>query len=249
MDGFVLILAIIVFSVFRNFITEAKKKADQSGPDSLDTSAEHDEAQDRALDALGQWQAKQRSLRAGGEETDPPRRDPVRVPPPGEHRTDVHLPAPKRTQQPAVRRGRRPFEPAEPTGAEQTRREAYDAIRELLAGKTVRPPPPVRTLPDPGQARAPSKVPAPSPSAAPARDRDRTSMIRSRSKIQGTVRRRDEAEEPVLRPREDRRARRRAAPAGLGRLDSLPPLARGIVYAELLGKPVAFRGPREGGGD
>ena len=255
MDGFVLILAIIVFSVFRNFITEAKKKADESSPGSFEPSAEQDEAQEQALDALRQWQAKQRSLQAGGGEMDPPGRESVRIPRPGEHRTDVRLPAPSRTQQPVVHRKERLFELAEPTGAEQTRREAYDAIRELLAGKTVRPSPPVRTLPDPGQARAPSevpapsKVPAPSPSAAPARDRDRTSMVRSRSKIQGTVRRRDEAEEPVLRPREDRRARRRAAPAGLGRLDSLPPLARGIVYAELLGKPVAFRGPREGGGD
>jgi hypothetical protein len=248
-DGFVLILAIIVFSVFRNFITEAKKKADESSPGSFEPSAEQDEAQEQALDALRQWQAKQRSLQAGGGEMDPPGRESVRIPRPGEHRTDVRLPAPSRTQQPVVHRRERLFELAEPTGAEQTRREAYDAIRELLAGKTVRPPPPVRTLPDPGQARAPSKVLAPSPSAAPKRVRDRTSMIRSRPRIQGTVRRRDEAEEPVLRPREDRRARRRAAPAGLGRLDSLPPLARGIVYAELLGKPVAFRGPREGGGD
>jgi hypothetical protein len=248
-DGFVLILAIIVFSVFRNFITEAKKKADQPGPGSFEPSAEQDEAQEQALDALRQWQAKQRSLQAGGGEMDPPGRESVRIPRPGEHRTDVRLPAPSRTQQPVVHRRARPFELAEPTGAEQTRREAYDAIRELLAGKTVRPSPPVRTLPDPGQARAPSEVPAPSPSAAPMRARDRTSMVRSRSKIRGTVRRRDDPYELESPPREARREQGRTAPAGLNRLDSLPPVARGIIYAELFGKPVAFREPREGWGD
>ena len=53
MDGFVLILAIIVFSVFKNVIQEAKKKeGKKSLPDVFDTMAEHDESQDRALEAL-----------------------------------------------------------------------------------------------------------------------------------------------------------------------------------------------------
>ena len=254
-DGFVLILAIIVFSVFRNFISEAKKKGVKpDDPASFDTSAEHDEAQDRALDALRQWEAKQRAIQAGSGDPDPPGREPVRIPRPGEHRTDVRLPAPRRTQQPAVRRGRSPFEPAEPTGAEQARREAYDAIRDLLSGKTQRPSPPVQKQPDQSSApagrpvSAPSRVPAPRPSVAQTRNRDRTSMFRARPRIQGTVRRGDEPEAPVLQPREDRRDQDRAVPAGLDRLDSLPPVARGIVYAELLGKPVAFREPREGGG-
>lgn len=231
-DGFVLILAIIVFSVFRNFITEAKKKGVKpDDPDSFDTSAEHGEAQDRALDALRQWEAKQRAIQAGSGD-----------------------PAPRRTQQPAVRRGARPFEPAEPTGAEQARREAYNAIRDLLSGKTQRPSLPVQKQPDQGSVlarrreQAPSQVPAQRPSAAPARTRDRTPALRARSRIQGTIRRQDEPEESVLQPREDRRDQDRAVPARLDRLDSLPPVARGIVYAELLGKPVAFREAREGGG-
>lgn len=254
-DGFVLILAIIVFSVFRNFITEAKKKGARPDPDSFDTSAEHDEAQDRALDALRQWEGKQRSLQAGSGDPDPPRREPVRIPHPGEHRTDVRLPAPRRTRQPAGRRGARLFGPAESTGTEQTRREAYDAIRDLLSGKTQRPSPPVQKQPDqssvPARRReqAPSQVPAPSRSAAPARIRERSPALRPR--IQGTTRRRDEPDEPVVQPPGQRREQGRAgpAPAGLDRLDSLPPVARGIVYAELLGKPVAFREPREGWGD
>ncbi len=248
-DGFVLILAIIVFSVFRNFITEAKKKGVKpDDPDSFETSAEHDDPQDRALDALRQWEAKQRALQAGGGDPDPPRREPVRIPHPGEHRTDVRLPAPKRMQQSAGRRGARLFGPAESTGAEQTRREAYDAIRELLAGKTQRPSPPVRTVPDSSQMPAGRQVPASSPSAVPARLRDRTPALRARSRIQATIRRRDEPEESVLQPREDRRDQDRVVPARLDRLDSLPPVARGMVYAELLGKPVAFREAREGGG-
>ncbi|MCL7991608.1 MAG: hypothetical protein M8840_10740, partial [marine benthic group bacterium] len=62
MDPFVLILAIIVFSVFKNVIQEAKKKeGKKSLPDVFDTIAEHDESQDRALEALRRWEARQRA--------------------------------------------------------------------------------------------------------------------------------------------------------------------------------------------
>jgi len=240
-DGFVLILAIVVFSVFRNVIAEAKKKGSKHGPGSFDTSAEHDEAQDRALDALRQWEARQRALQAGSGDADPPKREAVRIPRPGERRTDVRLPAARPTEQRATQRRARPFDPAESDGAEQTRREAYDAIRGLLAGKTERPASSAPARP------APSRVPAPKQSAEPTRIRERIPSLRAR--VQGTVRRRDKPDEPAPRPREDRRDRGRAASARLDRFDSLPPLARGIIYAELLGKPVALRGPEEGGGD
>jgi len=246
-DGFVLILAIVVFSVFKNVISEAKKKQDRKLPDVLDSIAEHDEAQDRALDALRQWEARQRALKAGGGDVEPARRESVRIPRPGEHQTDVRLPAPRRMQQPAAQREVRPFELSESHGAEQTRREAYNAIRDLLAGKTQRPPPPDQTRPDRSQVPGQSREPAPGRSATPTRIQDRDPARRPR--IQGTVRRRDESAEPASRPRGDRPGQGRAAPAGLERLDSLPPVARGIVYAELLGKPVAFRDPRDGGGD
>ncbi len=241
MDGFVLILAIVVFSVFRNVITEAKKKGNKRGPVSFDTSAEHDEAQERALDALRQWEARQRAVQAGGGDAQPPNREAVRIRRPGEHRTDVRLSAASRTEQPATPRRAGPFDLAQSDGAEQTRREAYDAIRDLLAGKTQRPASSAPTRP------APSRVPAPRQSAEPTRIRERTPSIRPR--VQGTVRRREEPDKPAPEPREDRRDQGRSAPGRLDRLDSLPAVARGIMYAELLGKPVAFREPREGGGD
>lgn len=241
MDGFVLILAIVVFSVFRNVIAEAKKKGNKQGPGSFDTSAEHDEAQERALDALRQWEARQRALQAGGGDAEPPKREAVRISRPGEHRTDVRLPAARRIDQRVTRRRARPFDPAESDGAEQTRREAYDAIRDLLAGKTERPASSAPTRP------VPSRVPAPKQSAEPTRIRERTPSLRPR--VQGTVRRQATTDEPAPRQREDRRDQGRAAPASLDRFDSLPPVARGIVYAELLGKPVALRRPEEGGGD
>ena len=241
MDGFVLILAIVVFSVFKNVISEAKKKQDRKLPDVLDSIAEHDEAQEHALDALRQWEARQRALKAGGGEADSPARERARIPRPGEHRTDVRLPTPRAAQQPAAQRGPRPFELAESHEAEQTRREAYNAIRDLLAGKTQRPPPRDQTRPNRSQ------EPAPSRPATPTRIQDPAPARRPR--IRGTVRRRDESAEPTSRPRGDRPGQGQAAPAGLERLDALQPLARGIVYAELLGKPVAFRDPREGRGD
>lgn len=230
MDGFVLILAIIVFSVFRNVVAEAKKKQDRNSlPDVLDTIAEHDEAQDRALEALREWEARQRALRAGREDD--------------EHRTDVRLPARKRQQQPTAGPQPRPFELARSQSAEQTRREAYDSIRELLGGKTDRP---ASQVPSRNEHTGES-VPAPRPPAAPTRIRDRASTLRPR--IRGTVQRSTETTQPTPRPTERRQRSSEAAPAGLGRLDSLPPIARGILYAELLGKPVGFREPGEGQGD
>lgn len=236
MDGFVLVLAIIVFSVFRNVISEAKKK----GADSFDTSAEHDEAQDQALDALRQWEARQRALKAGGGEANSPARERARIPRPGEHRTDVRLPTPTAVQQPPAQRGPRPFEPAESQEAEQTRRDAYNAIRDLLSGKKERPAPPVPMQPDQSQ------LPAASQSVRRVRIKDRSVALRPR--VRGTVRRQNEPDKPASLPEEHRKTAR-SAPAGLHRLDSLPPIARGILYAELLGKPVGFRGPGEGAGD
>lgn len=205
MDGFVLILAIVVFSVFRNVMAEAKKKQGRKSlPDVLDTITEHDDAQDRALDALQKWEAR---------------------------------------QQPAAGSQPRPVEVARSQSAEQTRREAYDAIRELLRGKTERPAPqvPARTE------RTAESVPAERPSAEPTRIRDRVSTYRPQ--IRGTVQRRTETTQPTPYQTESRATSSEAAPAGLDRLDSLPPIARGILYAELLGKPVAFREPGEGWGD
>ncbi len=228
MDGFVLILAIIVFSVFRNVVSEAKKKQNRM-PDVLDTIAEHDEAQDRALEALREWEARQRALRAGREDD--------------EHRTDVRLPARKRQQQPAAGPQPRPSELTRSQSAEHTRREAYDAIRELLGGKTDRP---ASQVPSRDEHTA-ETLPGPRPPAAPTRIRDRASTLRPR--IRGTVQRSTETTQPTPRQTERRQRSSEAAPAGLGRLDSLPPIARGILYAELLGKPVAFREPGEGQGD
>lgn len=263
MDGFVLILAIIVFSVFKNVMQEAKKKQGTGSlPDVLDTLAEHDDSKDRAQEALRRWEAKQRSLPRPGPEgptgTSP---GPVRIPRPGEHRTDVRLSSPGRLQQEtsrqqtswrqsAERGGRprpdrrlpRPTAPAsaQPHTAERTRQEAYDAIRQLLGGQ-ARPPEPTEggNLP----ARRPERPPAARAEAVPAR----------RPRIQGTLARRREEEArrvEALSPSAERDAVERVGPAsGLERLDRLPPVARGILYAELLGTPVGMREPRKVIGD
>ena len=213
MDGFVLILAIVVFSVFRSVVAEAKKKQDRKLPNVLDSIAEHDEAQDRALEALQQWEARQRALKGGGRGPDPAGREP------------------------------RPYELAQSQGAEQTRREAYDAIRSLLAGKADRPSLPVPTRTDPSAELAPS----PGPPVVPNRIRERAPAVRPR--IRGTVQRQVEPTDRIsARPGTGRKSDSKP-PAGLGRLESLPPVARGMLYAELLGKPVAFRRPGEGAGD
>jgi hypothetical protein len=199
-DGFVLILAIIVFSVFRNVIAEAKKKQERRLPDVLDSIAEHDEAQDRALDALRQWEAR---------------------------------------QQPAAGREPRPYDLERSQGAERTRREAYDAIRELLSEKADRPAAQVPARTDPVR----RQVSAPHQSEVPARIRERVPEVRPR--IRGTVQPRIEPTDPISPSPGAGRRTEGSLPAGLDRLESLPPVARGLLYAELLGKPVAFRGPGE----
>lgn len=261
MDGFVLILAIIVFSVFKNVMQEAKKKQGKGSlPDVFDTIAEHDDSKDRAREALRRWEAKQRGLPAseldGSARTS---RAPVRMPRPGEHRTDVRSSSPGRLQQEtsrqqtswrqsAQRGGRplpgrglpRPTAAAKPDSSERTRQEAYDAIRQLLGGQ-ARPLEPAEggNLP----ARRPEPPPAARMDVAPAR----------RPRIQGTLARRREVEARRVEERSsqaERDAGGRVGPAsGLERLDRLPPVARGILYAELLGTPVGLREPRKVIGD
>lgn len=267
MDGFVLILAIIVFSVFKNVMQEAKKKQERSSlPDVSDTISEHDEAQARAREALRRWEAKQRALNESGPERPlgTSRPGPVRIPRPGEHRSDVRLSSPGRLQQEmsrqqsswrqsAQRGGRglrdarlpRPALPAEPGVAERTRKEAYDAIRQLLAGQ-ARPsgPPEAMSLPARQAERNPAeRLPAERPDAIPAR----------RPRIRGTLARRREEEAlriEALPPTGDRDEDGGMGSArGLERLDRLPRVARGILYAELLGTPVGLREPRRVIGD
>lgn len=232
MDGFVLVLAIIIFSVFRNFIAETKKRS-RDLPDRFDTSAEQEESRERALDALRQWEAKQRRIQAQvleGERANP---ESVRIRRPGEHRTDVRLTSTRRAEQPFVQRQARPFALDDTREAEQTRRESYDAIREMLAGKTERPAPPVRYEPEE------TRMPATRPQAAPSRIEQRTPAPRPR--VRGTIRRRAEAKKSTRDPSAAPPERDVRAPAGLARLEGLPPVARGFLYAELLGTPIALR--------
>jgi hypothetical protein len=271
MDGFVLILAIIVFSVFKNVIQEAKKKEGKKPlPDVFDTMAEHDESQDRALEALRRWEARQRAAAGPSPETVRPERpaaESMRIPRPGEHHTDVRLKSPGRLQQEASRQqlswresgeasersatARRRFSPPKPqvTGdGEQTRREAYDAIRQLLDGRTRLPvPAESEVLP----ARRSRDVPAARPQTRPERRPERAPAKRPR--IQGTVaRQRAETPAKPVTPAPDLRTGRGGsgeALAGLERLERRPPLERAVLYAELFGKPVGLRPPGHGIGD
>jgi hypothetical protein len=273
-DGFILILAIIVFSIFKNVMEEAKKKdAKTSLPDVFDTREEHEESRSRALEALRRWEARQ-SLPSGPnpDSTERQRRqDTVRIPRPGDHLTDVRFPAPGRLQQEASHQQasrqrsaqrrpaaspeprRRPMELSVPDTAEQTRREAYDAIRQLLGDRTV----------DPGSSRSAGlpvrrsdRIPAARPVTAPIEADGAIPVSASsaapvrRPRIQGTISRR-----PARERRADEVASERAgesskrSAAGLERLDSLPQLARGVMYAELLGAPLGLQEPRRVIGD
>jgi hypothetical protein len=271
MDGFVLILAIIVFSVFKNVIQEAKKKeGKKSLPDVFDTMAEHDESQDRALEALRRWEARQRA----GSEPSPERVRPqrpapesMRIPRPGEHHTDVRLKSPGRLQQEASRQQlswresgeasersattRRRFPTPKPQASgeiESTRREAYDAIRQLLDGRASLPAQAESEVLPTRRARDVPAAPLQSrlerrPERAPAK----------RPRIQGTVaRQRAETPAKPVTPVPDRRTGRGGggeALSGLERLEQRPPLERAILYAELFGKPVGLRPPGHGIGD
>ena len=269
MDGFVLILAIIVFSVFRNVLQEAKKKeGKKSIPDVFDTIADHDESQDRALEALRRWEARQRAGSGRGSQPEEGTRpEAVRIPRPDEHRTDVRLKSPGRLQQeesrqqvswrasgqarerPATARRRFPAPGPAATGeAEQSRREAYDAIQQLLDGRARLPVPiesedlPVRRTRQEPAVRSETRL-----------ERRGDRLPDKRPRIQGTVaRQRSEASSPsplATPARGSGRDRGGEESSGLERLDQRPPLERAILYAELFGKPVGLRPPGRGPGD
>lgn len=279
MDGFVLILAIIVFSVFKNVMQEAKKKQGKSSlPDVFDTIAEHDDSRERAEEALRKWEAKQRSLPAPRAETRAGRaalpNEPMRIPRPNEHRTDVRLTSPgrlkqetsrqqsswrqsaRRSQRQAVDLTRsRTSEQETPDAAERTRQDAYDAIRQLLGGQ-VRLPDPMKggSMPALRPERRPDVRPAeaiPAARAGSGLSRRTESAPATRPRIQGTLARKREEEsrriEALGLPAAD--SGRAGSAAGLARLDKLPPVARGIMYAELLGTPLGLREPRKVIGD
>ncbi|MCL7980458.1 MAG: hypothetical protein M8865_11215 [marine benthic group bacterium] len=270
MDPFVLILAIIVFSVFKNVIQEAKKKeGKKSLPDVFDTIAEHDESQDRALEALRRWEARQRAGSAPSPEAVGPEQpvpESMRIPRPGERRTDVRLKSPGRLKQEASRQQlswresgeasersattRRRLSTPKPQAtdaAEQTRREAYDSIRQLLDGRTKLPVP-IESEPQERRAR---RVPALPPETRLERRPQRAPVKRPR--IQGTIaKQRAEKSSDLLAPSPARRSGRGGSGetlAGFERLEQRPPLERAVLYAELFGKPVGLRLPGEGIGD
>ena len=271
MDGFVLILAIVVFSVFKNVIQEAKKKeGKKSLPDVLDTIAEHEDSQSQALEALRRWEARQRAgSRPGPEAEHPelPAPESTRIPRPGEHHTDVRFKSPGRLKQEASRQqiswresgearerpatARRRFPapiPQATDDAGQTRREAYDAIRQLLDGRTRLPVPTTsEELPD----RRGRRQLVPRVERTPERIIGRETKQRPR--IQGTIARNRVSEplpaEEIVPVRGTARGRGRRAPEGFERIDERPPLERAVLYAELLGKPMGLRPPGPGDRD
>ncbi len=247
MDGFFIILALLLFSVFRNVIREAQKKSERPGPDSFEASRDQEEARDRAIEALRRWQEKQERLSGpGSAKPGAERGASPRIPRGGEHRTELRLPSPRSVSPDATRVPRR-FEVPSAREAERTRREAYDAIRGLLAGTMETG---TATLP----AVRPGAEPAPlERSGSPVKPPG--SSLGTRPKLRGTVQRELETtptDAAAASPGSSRRPAPGAkgrSPAGLGRLDALPPVARGLVYAELLGRPLALRERREGIGD
>ncbi len=235
MDGFVLILAIIVFSVFRNFISETKKR-DRDLPGSFDTSAEHKEAQERALDALRQWEAKQRSIAVRVTRRGPGGN---RCGSDGRGNIGRTFACRRRSVRSCLRRraGRDRSNwicPGKPSrrGEKRTTRSG-NCCRE---GRSV-PRGRLRSSSPRADCRSRSRR-----RRRPGHGIDpRCSGHGSRVRSVVVPKRRN-----LLRPRASkRRDPDQSAPAGLARLNVLSPVARGFLYAELLGKPVAFRGSDE----
>ena len=210
MEQVFVVLAVIVWMLIQGATRTRRRPGSGSEPLPRAAGDEQADAQERAMEALRRWEARQR---AAGSSPDDFAGAPIE--PPGRR------PEPPR---------RRPLV-SEPAG--RSRREAYEAISEVLGRRTPVPP-----VPEDESVRSLETL-------VPAGETPRRRRPPSKGRVVAGERRRA----PVPRPERVSAVRRRARAAaeettparspsrGLGRLDSLPPLARAVVLAEILGRP------------
>ncbi len=237
MEQVFVVLAVIVYMLFQGAARAGRRPGTgEDEPRSGSPADEQAEAQERAMEALRRWEARQRAA------TETPPAEPVstRAGPP------VRAPSPPRPRSSAT----------QPAG--RSRREAYEAIADMLGRRAPVPPVPedetVRSLETlvsaeetPRRRRPPAKgrvVPGErrrTPSPRP----ERVSSVRRRARGEGEGVPVDAAPRraAVSRSDADRGERRRGA-GGLDRLEALPPLERAVVLAEILGPPPSLPGGR-----
>ncbi|MFO7586889.1 MAG: hypothetical protein R6X22_02350 [Gemmatimonadota bacterium] len=222
MEQIIVVLAVIVYMVFQGAARARRGQGPVEGPPRT-PDEEQAEAHERAMEALRRWEQRQRAAAAApSPEPEPPVARPV--------------PIPSRTRGAEYgQRGVYESAGARLPGAKRGRRESYEAIAGTLARRQPVPPVPeedVRSL----------------ESLVSAEDTPR----RLRAPVKGRVVPGERRRVPV--PRAARRARQAPPPAdsgtavrrrgasGLRRLEALPPLARAILLAEILGPPASLRG-------
>ena len=243
MEQFFIVLAILAVWVFRGVAGASRRNPGESGDadgalgpagtmDVTATTRQRSlEAQQRAIEALQRWEAKQ-----GLGSRDPQERE-------------VPTPAPREFAAGRTRTAR-PAQFSRRTTAERKRREAYAEISRMLdpapsdrrsserRGFEV----PRTADPAPEVARAQPRVvsledPAELEALAARRERSSSSEAAPRGSDPG-----DRPQVTRLgKPKRGAERGRGTARAGLPRLEGLPLAARAMVYAELLGPPRSLR--------
>lgn len=209
MEQVFVVLAVIVYMLFQGAARAGRRPGAGGEPPPRAPEDEQADAQERALEMLRRWEARQRA---------------AADPKPGERgRREAHAAI-------AGILGRRA--PVPPVPEDETVRSLETLVSAEETPRRLRPPATGRVVP--GQRR---RAPAPRPERVPS--------VRRRARPEGE---RAPVAAPAHRPApssvgSEGKGRRRGGDA-LGRLDSLPPLARAVVLAEILGPPPTLPGGR-----
>lgn len=234
MEQFFVIIAVVVYWIFRG-VAGSGKRSRFPGQDPFDTESlgsggpidvvgatrqKSLESQERAIEALRRWEAKQGLSTADGSAARPVRAETV--------------PAAARTR--AGRRAR----VAHRTTAERQRKKAYAEIAQMLdpgaaagrgPGTGKRFEVPTSPLPAPGAEPVVEAAGSAAWEAGAAEADQPTRRLAKRPAVEN---------QPHSRERPEEGQTRKPTASPLARLESLPLAARAIVYAEILGPPRAL---------
>jgi hypothetical protein len=237
MEQVFVIIALVIFWIFRG-VSGAQRRPpgqvpDEQGPftrGGLDDAIE--DAQQRALDALQRWEARQ-GLGKGadpgvGTTTTPTRREPL------PRATPEHSPRVSMSRSTAVRERREAY--ADIAGMLDPQRMQRVGRREPQSRLGLRPDEsrsaePLASVPVEAQRSEPTRT---AESAENSHRRDRADQARDRDRESSPGSR-------VEEPRAGRKPSGSSVAAALARLERLPMPARAIVYAEILGPPPSLR--------
>lgn len=243
MEQFFIVLAVVAVWIFRG-VAGASRRTPGEGSDggslgpggSIDVTARTRqrslEAQQRAIEALQRWEAKQGLGVRDPQERESPGPAPSVV---ATERTRTARPAQfsrrttaERKRQEAYAEISRMLDPAQSGRRSSAERRGFEVPRKVDPALEVAPAPPrVVSLEDPEQL------------AALAARRLRSS---SSEAVSGASSPDDRPQVTRLgKPKRGGGGRRATARAGLPRLEGLPLAARAMVYAELLGPPKSLR--------